>query len=86
MRSFDISTMNRLRTDSFKLIIVDGRWMSVRAGGKHPFGGLQRVSLLTTRMTMVGGVVMMMEIQSRCVLIGSLRERERLRETTVYPP
>jgi hypothetical protein len=32
--------MNRLRTDSLKLIIDDGRWMSVRAGGKHPFGGL----------------------------------------------
>jgi hypothetical protein len=42
MRVFDISTMNRLRTDSLKLIIDDGRWMSVRAGGKHPFGGLPR--------------------------------------------
>jgi hypothetical protein len=40
LRVFDISTMNRLRTDSLKLIIDDVRWMSVRAGGKHPFGGL----------------------------------------------
>jgi hypothetical protein len=62
MRVFDISTMNRLRTDSVKLIIDDGRWMSVRAGGKHPFGGLHckiwGVEMIPTPSSQDGGAAM----------------------------